>query len=160
MPALNLTPLLANRPARIAILGIGNDQLGDDASGVIAVRMLSERLGERDDILLLDAGPTPENTTGVLRRFKPEAIIMIDAADMGETPGTALLINMADISGISASSHSLPLNVLGKFLAFEFSCPIMMLGIQPADLSLSAPMSGPVSEAVKMIVDDLSSLLR
>ena len=64
-------PLPAPRPARVAILGVGNEMKGDDGAGVRVVRELSQRMPATPGVLLVDAGQAPENFTGPLRRFRP-----------------------------------------------------------------------------------------
>lgn len=144
---------------RVAIIGIGNEQDGDDAAGIIAARLLDAAPGKNSNLLIIEAGMYPENQTGVLRRFKPDLILFIDAAQIDETPGAYRLIELADITGISASSHSLPLTVLCHFLVAELNCDIKLLGIQPAQLTLLAPLSQPVSQAITEITDALTALL-
>src|SRR6187455_3189676 len=78
-----------NRPPRVAVLGIGNSLRSDDAAGILVARRLAQSRLTRDfdSILVVDAGPAPENTTAGLRRFAPELVLLIDAAEMGELPG-------------------------------------------------------------------------
>ena len=76
----------APRPARVAILGVGNESNGDDGAGVRVVRELAARMPATPGVLLIDAGTAPENFTGPLRRFRPELVIEIDAAHLGAAP--------------------------------------------------------------------------
>ncbi len=88
MPANNLTP-------RTAILGIGQELRGDDALGLEIARRLQKKLSGREDVLILLAGPAPENFTGALRRFAPQRVILVDAALMGEPPRRRPLAGLA-----------------------------------------------------------------
>ena len=36
----------------------------------------------------MEAGPAPENFTGPLRRFRPDLVLLVDAAQMDAEPGT------------------------------------------------------------------------
>ncbi len=143
----------------LAIVGVGNELNGDDAAGVEAARMLLPLLSGREDVLVIDGGPAPENITGALRRFAPEAVLLIDAADLGEPPGTTHWIDFAAITGLSASTHTLPLSVLARYLVAELGCQVALLGIQPADLSLGAPLSIPVRAAVEAIVKTIREMI-
>ena len=101
-------------PPRIAIVGIGHQLRGDDAAGVMAARALKQLYGQVPDrrLLVVDAGPAPENCTGPLRRFDPDLVILIDAAEMNEAPGTIRWLAWQETSGLSASTHTLPPYVL------------------------------------------------
>ena len=71
------------RPARLAVLGIGHELCGDDAVGTRFAAMLRALLPNEPRLLAVEAGPAPENFTGSLRRFDPSLILMIDAAAIG-----------------------------------------------------------------------------
>jgi Ni,Fe-hydrogenase maturation factor len=56
---------------------------------------------------------------------------------------------------MSASSHTLPLTVLGTFLETELSCCVEYLGIQPQTVEFLQEMSKPVKDAVDGIIREL-----
>src|SRR5690242_13669932 len=103
-PLRVLNQLTSNqtKPARIAILGVGNQFRSDDGAGVLIARALSEREGAQasDHLLVIEAGHAPENTTGELRKFAPELVLIIDAADMGVEPGSVQWIPEESIDGM------------------------------------------------------------
>ncbi len=142
---------------RLAVVGVGSEMHGDDAAGVLAARALMP-LGS-DRLLVIDAGPAPENITGILRRFEPDFILLIDAADMGEAPGAVRWIEGQDAEGISGATHSLPLNMLARYLTEELGCEVTLLGIQPRTISpLTAAPSPEVRRAVEDIAEAISAL--
>ena len=144
---------------RIALLGIGNELNGDDAAGVWIARGLLSVSKDSPNLLILECGTVPENAFGDLRRFKPDFILLVDAADIGEKPGSAKFIDPHDTSGFSASSHSLPFSVLAKYLENEFSCGIGLLGIQPASLEFDAGLSSEVKNSVNIVTKGLANIL-
>ncbi len=161
-----------NRPAsraRLAIVGIGSELRGDDAAGVLVARTLREKWNDApsssiDDgassrVLVLEGGTAPENMTGPLRRFQPDLILLIDAAEMGETPGTVRWLDPHDTEGFSASTHMLPLHLLTQFLETEFGCTVALLGIQPAALEFDTGLSAEMDAAVDAIIQDISMLV-
>jgi hydrogenase 3 maturation protease len=154
-----LKQLLSKWPKapRIAILGVGNQFRSDDAAGVLVVRALAHRKCALDTerLLIIEAGHAPENTTGELRRFAPDLVLIIDAADMGEMPGTVKWIPEESIDGMSASTHSLPLSMLARYLRLELGCTVALLGIQPASNTVGDEVSSEVAQAVQEIVDEL-----
>lgn len=160
----SLTPILSpqacqeqNKPVRVAVVGIGNEFNGDDAAGVLVARRLGSRecAGDADHVLVIEAGQAPENITAGLRRFQPQVVILIDAAQMDETTGTVNWIPWDTTTGMSASSHSLPLSMLARYLTLEFGCQVHLLGIQPA---WNEPYTG-FSQAVQTAVDEISQIL-
>ena len=139
---------------RVAIVGIGNEFNGDDAVGVAIVRKLGTRECSDDarHVLIIEAGQAPENITADLRRFLPQIVVLIDSAQMDTAPGMIAWIPWETTTGISASSHSLPLSMLARYLELEFSCKVYLLGIQPVQNEAYHDMS-PLAQAA---VDEIS----
>jgi hydrogenase 3 maturation protease len=152
---------LQNRVFRIAVLGIGNSFRSDDAAGVLAARGLAESSFTQnlDSLLAIEAGQAPENVTAELRRFAPQGVILIDAAEMGEAPGMIRWIEMKEIDGMSASTHTMPLSMLAKYLILELGCEVKFLGIQPRSTDIGESVSRDVLQAVDEIVNGLAVLL-
>lgn len=143
---------------RIAIVGIGNEMRGDDAAGMLVAHYLQMRIGNKANLLVIEGGHAPENATGALRKFSPDLVLLIDAADMGEEAGTIALIPMEQIDGISASTHSLPLSMLARYLTLELNCEVALLGIQPKSVEMGEIVSVEVAQAVDTIVDEILAL--
>jgi hydrogenase 3 maturation protease len=145
---------------RIAILGMGNELDGDDAAGIIIVRRLKEILADRTNVLVIDGGNAPESYTGKIRQFGADFVLLVDAADMGEAPGTVAWLDWQDTCGMSGSTHTLPLHVLAQYLIMEFGCQVALLGIQiqQLNMTLGDPLSPPVAEAVEAVVGELVRL--
>lgn len=148
-----------NNAPRVAIVGIGHDFNGDDAAGLVVVRTLERVLGARDRLLILDAGPAPENTTGRLRSFAPDLVLLIDAAQMDAPPGAIRWLDWQQTTGISASTHTLPLHLLARYLVAELGCNVALLGIQPVRNAVDAPLSRVVQEAAEAVAAGLAAAL-
>ena len=147
---------------RIAVLGVGNLLRSDDAAGILVARALSQRecAADPNHVLILEAGPAPENRTGELRRFAPNVILITDAADMGETPGAIRWIAEGQIDGMSASTHSLPLSMLIHYLRLELHCNVRILGIQVGSNEVGQSMTPEVMQAVDEIVDEFDQAIQ
>jgi hydrogenase 3 maturation protease len=143
---------------RIAIVGIGNEMRGDDAAGMLVVHSLGLRVASSEHLWIIEGGHAPENATGELRKFSPDLVLLIDAADMGEAAGSIALIPMEQIDGISASTHSLPLSMLARYLTLELNCEVALLGIQPKSVEMGELVSDEVNQAVSAIVEEISTL--
>jgi hydrogenase 3 maturation protease len=140
---------------RLAVVGIGHELRGDDAAGVCAARALVDLIGTSPRCISIPAGCAPENCTGQLREFGPEAVLFLDAADMEEMPGTIRWLPPDAADGVSASTHSLPLGVLAGYLAAEIGCDVGLLGIQPECIEMDSPLSPSVRIAVRDICSTL-----
>ena len=158
-------------------MGIGNELNGDDAAGVLAVRLLRSQIEEcaegqgRDfreegssfitaNALVIEAGLAPENFTGVLRRFQPDLIFLLDAAWMGQVPGTVAILDADQAGGFGASTHLQPLATLASYLRAELNCDIVLIGIQPSHLEFGVPVSTPVQQACADLAEELAEIMR
>jgi hydrogenase 3 maturation protease len=144
---------------RVAILGVGHAFNGDDAAGPTVARALQASLADQDRLLVIDAGPAPENQTGRLRLFHPDLVLLVDAAQMNEIPGVVRWLSWQETTGISASTHSLPPYVLAQYLTAEFGCEVALLGIQPLRNLADQPLSPVVQAAVNEVVQGLGEAL-
>ena len=140
------------------MIGVGNPLRSDDGAGVLVARRLAKRA--TDHLLVIEAGQAPENRTAELRRFAPDLVLLVDAADMGGAPGAIGWIAEEAIDGLSASTHSLPLSMLARYLKLELGCRVMFLGIQPASNEMGERVSEKVLQAVDEIIEGLDTLLR
>jgi Ni,Fe-hydrogenase maturation factor len=59
------------------------------------------------------------------------------------------LIGSDDAAGFNVSTHTLPLPILANYLTVELGCPVALLGIQPADISMGDSLSPVVALAVE-----------
>jgi len=145
---------------------------GDDAAGVVVARVLEARLCDRRTrggrparralqpmVLVIDGGPAPENHTATLRRFAPDVVLLVDSAEMGVRPGSVRRLRQEAASGVTASTHTLPLSVLSAYLVRETNCVLTLLGIQPAGNGLGDPLSPVVARAVERVARSLDRTL-
>ncbi|HBX68619.1 MAG TPA: hypothetical protein DEH25_04360 [Chloroflexi bacterium] len=148
-----------NQPPRIAVLGIGHELCGDDAAGIMLARALNIKAGNYGWLLALETGPAPENFTGSLRRFKPDLVLLVDAAQMNTAPGEVRWLDWGNLTGISASTHTMPLNIVVAYLTVELGCQAGFLGIQPVGNAVGAALSPKVQKAVESTVKTLIEVL-
>ncbi len=136
---------------KLAVLGVGSELRGDDGVGPY----LSEKLSSfnSESFLSINGDLVPENFTRDLRKFQPDNIIIIDAAFMGKSAGDIEIIRINELTGISFSSHSMPLSVLGKYLSQEIGANIYILGIQAINIDFGSEISLEVREAADKIFE-------
>jgi hydrogenase 3 maturation protease len=150
---------IASRRPRIAVVGVGHELRGDDAAGIAVARSLQAALGDDDGLLVIVAGPAPENCMGPLRRFNPDQVLFVDAAQMDEVPGAIRWLSWRELDGLGPWTHGLSPQALGRFLSSELGCSMSLVGIQPAGNEIAAPLSSEVADAVDTVVLCLLRLL-
>jgi len=150
-----------------ALVGIGQELRGDDAAGVLVVRTLQSiaESAPQDPAVteaarpcapfLFEAGSLPEASAGPLRRFGPDRVIFIDAADMGEAPGSVRWIDPARLEGTPLATHTFPMGGFSAYLESELGCRVAILGIQPECIDFDAP----VSDCVRKAMDEIAAVI-
>ena len=126
---------------------------GDDAAGVEVIRLLKER--KKTNAVLIDAGTVPENYLNKISETDPEIIILIDAADMGQPPGTVLELESKDLGCFSFSTHSGSLSLVIDYLKQETKADIRLIGIQTWKRDIGAKMTKQVCQAINQLLPEL-----
>jgi hydrogenase 3 maturation protease len=145
---------------RLAIIGVGNELNGDDAAGIAFVHLLKENLVGSASVLVLEGATAPQNFTATLRRYKPDRVVIVDAAQMDLESGEAALIDTAAIDGMSCSTHTFPLSLLAKYLEIDLDCQVFFIGIQPEINQPFTAISPSVRSAVEELAASLTNYLR
>jgi hydrogenase 3 maturation protease len=139
------------------VLGIGNRLGGDDAAGTCVVDMLNQK-GRRAEVLAaaqvtaIDGGTAPESYTSVIRRHRPDLLILVDAADMGLPPGSLRTIAPEKISILSFSTHHIPIPMFVSYVK-EFCGKILLVGVQPEQTETVTGISKAVHKSVKKLTE-------
>ncbi|MBU2565715.1 MAG: hydrogenase maturation peptidase HycI [Candidatus Thermoplasmatota archaeon] len=132
------------------LMGIGNVLKGDDGIGCYIAKNLEEK-----NWLSLDCGTAPENFTSVIRKNKPEILVIVDAADMGIDAGVFRIVSEEKIENIGISTHNMPLSFLINYLK-DSANRIIFIGIQPKTIR----DSDKISEKLKKSAEQLKEILR
>ncbi|OPX64258.1 MULTISPECIES: hydrogenase maturation protease [unclassified Methanoregula] len=126
---------------RLAVVGIGDELSPPDSLGMTAAREIEKH--RIPGVTVFFAGTVPESITGPLRRFRPDHILFLDAADSGARPGTIAVIEPEQIQATLITTHALPLGVVMEYVGRETRAGVSLLGIQPdvtkPDRDLSCP---------------------
>lgn len=140
---------------KVLLIGAGNTLRGDDGAGPAVIAMLEGSVSAS----LLDVGETPESYCGKILETRPDAIVFIDAADFGASPGEVAFLETDDMAGCGLSTHQMPIELFFRYLRAETGADMFGIGIQPAETGFGEPMSPPVSETVGALAELLQSLL-
>jgi len=139
------------RAARVAVVGIGNVDRGDDAAGSLVARdILAGPTSAPAKSLVIDAGQAPENFTGVVRAFRPDLVILVDSAASGRRAGAVFLVDRATLADDDVSTHRLPLARIARYLEETMDSRVLILGIEPASFD-GTGMTPAVGRAVRKV---------
>ena len=131
---------------KVLILGIGNRLRGDDGVG----SLLAERLGKRKlDIPVIDAGDVPENYLGPIEASGAELVLVLDAADLGASPGDLSLVEMTQLKQMGVSTHTANLSLVFRVIPRNRRPKAVLLAIQPAQTEAGQGLSRDVDIAMK-----------
>jgi len=136
------------------VLGIGNILLRDDGVGVHVVEALrTTDLPERVEVV--DGGTAGANLVDVIA--DRERLILIDAVDAGEEPGT--IVRM-DVDDLIPADGPLSLHQFGIAetiaMARQLGCApkeMIFFGVQPGEVSPGLELTAAVARAVPRVVE-------
>ncbi len=152
--------LSAPAPARIALLGVGNELNGDDGAGVLVARAMAAGLRPAEGLFCVEGGSAPENFSGPLCRFSPDLLLIVDAGRLDLPPGRIAWLELDELEAAGAFSHGLPLSVLAEYVRGQTGCQVGVLAIQVEQTGFDMGLSAPVAKAVQRLVQSLPGLLR
>jgi len=147
-----LRPLLPPN-ARAVLFGIGAELREDDYAGMYLMSLLAPLAG--DDLLLVEGSTAPESCTGVIRNFRPDTVIVFDAARMGRQPGDYAVLSPGEITGATFSTHMLPLPVTLSYLEASCGCITAYVGIEPWSTGQGIGMDHRVKAGVQRLAQEL-----
>jgi len=137
------------------VLGIGNLIRGDDGVGVHVARALMAR-GCPDGVEVLDGGTAPLDALATVGPV--DRLVIVDAADLGEAPGTIRVLTPDDLiaaAGESVSLHDLDLVWALNVLQVTGQEPdeIAIVGVQPASMDWSTELSPAVAARLDDVIE-------
>jgi hydrogenase 3 maturation protease len=148
MPDENLDLLKNLTGQATLIVAIGNTLKGDDAAGPLVCRHLSR---SKIAVDLLDTGIVPENYIQKIIRKKPRNLLVVDAIDFGQTPGTIKIFRPEQLAAGSISTHTLSPFIFVDMVRQSVKTQVYFIGIQPAQLKLGEPISKEIHRSIKRL---------
>ena len=148
---------------KIAILGVGNILLKDEGIGVRVVRQLENEYTFPAEVALIDGGTDGPHLTSLVADF--DEIIVIDAVEGGEKPGTLYRFNLNDISfdiPTHLSIHEMGvLEALKEVKLLGKEPKVTFIGVEPEDISpwgmeLSPVIEEKIPEIISLVLKELA----
>ncbi len=138
------------------VLGIGNTLLTDEGVGIAAMRELQARFAHRDDIQFLDGGTL--SFTLAVPISECDALLVIDAAELGEAPGTMRHFEGEEMDRFlganrKSSVHEVGLLDLMSISRLDGHWPERraLIGIQPAAVEWGEVLTPQVAAALPQV---------
>jgi hydrogenase 3 maturation protease len=141
---------------KVALVGVGNRMRGDDAIGPVLIDLVMGKVPHA-----IDADGAPENVTAAIRRLKPSAIIFLDAASLGEAPGSARIVEAGEMEKLEASIHNFSLDVVMEYLEGTTGADVFLVGVQPERIgegeSISPELKKPLEEIASILISAIKN---
>jgi len=140
---------------QIVVIGLGNLYMGDDGIGIRVARALQE-MNLREDVSVLEHA---EMNLSIIETFQGASkLIIVDSVKGGKKPGTVSQYTITgrkgDLDRLS-SLHSLKLTDIIDLAisAGILTCPIIIIGVEPKNVSLGEGLSPEVERALPQAVE-------
>ncbi len=132
---------------KIVTLCLGNIDRGDDGVGPHIAGLLKGKVSYE----VIDAGVAPENYTGVIKRAKPDTIIIIDAIHFEGRAGEVRIFSGAELCSGKISTHDVSPKLLIEYLASSTDANIYIVGIKPGSNKFGQGLSREVAKTAQSL---------
>lgn len=141
--------------SKTVVLGLGNVLHGDDGLGAQAISRLRANPAVPKDVSLVEGG-----TLGLeLLPYVWDCghLIVIDAIDVGEPPGTLIRMSGEELNSLPGNSSVHQLGVADLLVALRVLASrqpqVVLLGVQPGSTDWSCELSSRVEAVLDSLVD-------
>ncbi|OIQ94213.1 hydrogenase 1 maturation protease [mine drainage metagenome] len=146
------------------VLGLGNTLLRDEGVGVVATNALRARHGESEGLAFVDGGTLSFALAGIIA--ETDALIVLDAAELGEPPGTVRCWIGEAMDRFLGSSrqrsvHEVALLDLMALALLEDRLPPRraLIAVQPGTIAWGETLGPAVAAAVASMCEQASALI-
>ena len=156
----------AGAPGRVAVIGLGNVLMGDDALGPYAVRVLQAGWEFPPGVSVTDAGTPGLDLTPYI--LGVEALIVVDTVKADAPPGTLRLYRKDELLATPPaqrlSPHDPGLKETLLLLDFRGDAPrdVLLVGVVPEHVGKAVRLSAAVAAALpaveRAVLDELERL--
>jgi hydrogenase maturation protease len=149
---------MSTNSKRTVVIGLGNPLMGDDGLGLVVLERLHTEYTGAPDVELVDGGTWGMNLLPVIE--DAGRVILIDAIDVGATPGTPVRLERARLPRYLAtkiSPHQVDLRDVLGLAELRGTLPndTIALGLQPQRVAFGEGLS----DVIRCKVDDLVTLV-
>ncbi len=142
---------------RTLVITLGSILRADDGVGPYVYEHVKFA---RPDLRLLDAGTTPENIAQTAIDWRPDKVILIDAAHFGGKAGELRVIPLEAINQQTVlSTHSFPLSVTFSIVKEDTGAELVVVGVQVRSLDYKEGMSAEVQESASKLAGYINNIV-
>lgn len=142
---------------RLAVVGIGDECRVQDRMVAGALKKITalDLPGTR----VFSGGAIPETVSAPLRRYNPDVLLFIVAAETGRPPGDAAIVEEGSDEARLYTDHYFPLGLDIDMMSGHGAIPVVVLAFQP-DAGNSGPgLSPPEKDGIDRFVAILPGIL-
>lgn len=148
--------LAARLSGSVVVVGVGNPLRGDDAAGCLVAR----RLRGTEGALVIEAEEVPESFVGDIAAAMPDAVVMVDAVDLGAAPGAVAVLEREQVATYAPTTHRLPLSLVMEVVERRTGADVFLIAVQPSRVDFGVATTPEVSETAERLAGMLAELLR
>jgi hydrogenase maturation protease len=141
--------------AKTVVLGLGNILHGDDGAGAQAISRLRADPRMPTDVSLVEGGTLGLELLPYV--WDCARLILIDAIDVGEPPGTLVRMSGEELNSLPGNSSVHQLGVSDLLVALrmlaERQPQVVLLGVQPGSTDWSCELSSLVAASIDSLVE-------
>lgn len=149
---------------RILVLGIGNTLLADEGVGIVAMNELETRFGTSEDMDFIDGGTL--SFTLAVPISECDALLVIDAAELGELPGTMHSFEGEEMDRFLGENRRSSVHEVGlldlraiSLLTGYWPQQRALIGIQPAFVGWGDTLTPSVAAALPEVCSTASEII-
>jgi len=146
---------MSTASAKTVVLGLGNILHGDDGAGAEAISRLRADPRVPADVSLVEGGTLGLELLPYV--WDCARLIVIDAIDVGEPPGTLVRMSGEKLNSLPGNSSVHQLGVSDLLVALRMLAErqplVVLLGVQPASTEWSTELSSPVAARIDSLVE-------
>ena len=146
----------------LVVLGVGNTIHSDDGLGVHALGLLRDHPRLPAGVTLIDGGTRGLELLADV--YECSRLILLDAVDLGQQPGTMLRLAGDELRGLTSGSNVHQLGVADLLntlpLVSDVDREIVLLGVQPASTDWGTELTPMVEAAIGPLVEQAVDQLR
>lgn len=140
------------------VIGVGSPLMGDDGTGLVALEALRSGWDFEPALELLDGGTWGMNLLPFIE--SASRVLLLDAIQARREPGAVIRLEGDEIPRFFAtklSPHQIDLKEVLALAELRETLPeqLVVLGIEPAAIEMSASLSEPVQEAMPGLLADV-----
>jgi len=151
--------LAASLLGRLAIVGLGNLDHGDDGLGMHLLELLADWANQarRDghSVTLVPAGTLLERRLHELTGGRFDRVLFVDAVELRAPAGSAALLDRSALKSVlpQISTHRISLSMAAELIEASGTTRVTLLGVQPGSLRPGRELTAQVRETVELLAE-------